>query len=115
MLAKTTLALVLVSLSSYGASDNGTKWKDVSTSRPGIQFKWSRPARNSCEVTFRDLQLVHETTLSATITYHSHRTAKDMGAEDVAALTIGAAGSVTEHISNCAAVADVAIQNITRR
>jgi hypothetical protein len=115
MLTKTTKALICLPLILLGSAELQKQWKIASKTDHGIQFQWYRPANNSCEVNLRDLELENETSLSATIQYLPHRSAKRAIETETVPLVIRASGSASEHIVGCEEVVGVTVDSVNRK
>jgi hypothetical protein len=114
MIAKTAVAVCLLFLAFRGSGEDRSSWKRASENDPGIEFQWTRPAKNSCEIFFRDLQLKSRTTLNVAIQYLPHKSAKQNVARDSAQLVLGTPGAESKHLLGCEEIAGVMVSDITR-
>jgi hypothetical protein len=114
MTLKTLQVLVFLSLALLRFGERRSEWKSLSKNDGGIEFQWSRPANNSCEVSFRDLRLRKKTSLIAVIQYLPHRSAKETVETDTAKIVIGGSGLAREHISDCEEIVTVNATGVGR-
>lgn len=113
MTKKIVKALLFLSLASLSFGERRTQWTASKEDRE-IELRWSRPANNSCEIDFRDLQLRTKTSLTATIGYLPHKTNKRSVQTETAHLVLGGPGSNSEHIVGCESVVSVGVSGVSR-
>lgn len=114
MIAKAVRTLLFLGTISHGVAEMPSEWKLVSKGDRGIERRWFRPARNSCEVDFRDLQRRDKTSLLATIGYLPHKAVKQSSETETVQLDIGVSGLATEHIVECEEVLAVSVSKVNR-
>jgi len=114
MAARGLNALVMAGLTSLSLGAEISAWKSATTQDRGIEFLLSQQANNSCEISFRDLNLKNKTSLTATISYLPHKMSKKSIKTDVARLVVDRDQSGYEHIIPCERVLSVAVSGVSR-
>lgn len=95
-----------------GGEEATGKWKTIE--HIDIQYRWTLPANNSCEVSFRDMRKSAKTVLRVTTRYRPHK-AQKAGIEDrKEEVTFGNEMDGVIHIFGCQDVVSIEIDDVRR-
>ncbi len=89
-------------------------WKSASKEDKGIEYQWTQPANNSCEVSFRDSEVKSVTTLTASIQYLPHKAARQAVETVTAEVVIRLGSGGSKHIASCERVTGVSVAGVDR-
>jgi hypothetical protein len=103
---------ILVAANWLLAADASGKW--VLAEGGSIEYRWTLPAKNACEISFRDLHKAGKTRLVVRTSYYPHKAQKTSTNQQEDRLTVDVETEGKVRIFGCEGVASVEIQQAHR-
>jgi hypothetical protein len=103
---------ILVAANWLLAADVSGKW--MLAEGGSIEYRWTLPAKNACEISFRDLHQAGKTRLVVSTRYYPHKAQRTSTNQQEDSITVDGETAGKVRIFGCEGVASVVIQQAHR-